>query len=258
MSTNDAPSAPAAAENPLAPLHLQIAAAQGLFAQVLESALRTGPVTVEQYCRYLSMQYHLTRDVQAYFLSIAANSALAKRRKLRRFLCDFANEEELHYLVAANDLLAFGRKPLAEPFDVTLWHSYFRSVVMTRPFLRLGAAAVLENISAGAAREPSRRALSAPFMTRENTKFLVLHQHETLPHGEQILDALAAESFSQQELNDLFLGARQGTVLYLRMARWAVDAQELSCSADQGAAEVSSTQFREIEEFQMSQLASGD
>lgn len=242
----------------LAPLRTQIATSQALFAQLLESALRAGPVTVEQYCRYLSMQYHLTKDVQAYFLTVAANSALAKRRKLRRFLCDFANEEELHYLVAGNDLLALGRKPLAEPFDVTLWHSYFRSVVATRPFIRLGAAAILENLSAGVAREPARRALSAPFMTKDNTKFLVLHQHETNPHGEQILEALEAACLSEAELSDLFLGARQGTVLYLRMARWAIDESELSTCADIGAQEVSSKQCREIDEFKMSELTAAD
>ena len=239
----------------LDPLREQIARAQAQFAQVLEAALRSGPVSVDQYCRYLTMQYHLTRDVQAYFFAIAAHASLAKRRKLRRFLCDFANEEELHYLVAGKDLLALGRKPLAEPFDVTLWHSYFRSVVATRPFIRLGAAAILENLSAGVAREPSRRALSAPFMTRDNTKFLVLHQHESNPHGEQILAALEAETLSDAELSDVFLGARQGTVLYLRMAMWAIDENELSRCADIGAHEVSSRQCREIDEFQMSELA---
>lgn len=238
----------------LSPLRTQIASAQALFAQVLEGALRTGPVSVQQYCRYLSMQYHLTKDVQTYFFAIAASSALAKRRKLRRFLCEFANEEELHYLVAANDLLAFGRRPLPEPFDVTLWHSYFRGIVATRPFVRLGAAAILENLSAGVAREPAGRALSAPFMTRDNTKFLVLHQHETNPHGEQILEALDAQTFTDLELGDLFLGARQGTVLYLRMAKWAVDEGDLSACADIGALDLSATQCRDIDEFDMAQL----
>jgi len=245
---------PSNTEGQLGPLRIQIAGAQALFAQLLESALRTGPVSVEQYCRYLSMQYHLTKDVQAYFFAVAANCALAKRRKLRRFLSEFANEEELHYLVAANDLLAFNRRPHAEPFDVTLWHAYFRSVVGTRPFLRLGAAAILENLSAGVAREPARRALSAPFMTRENTKFLVLHQHETNPHGEQILAALEAETFSDAELNDLFLGAKHGTILYMRMAKWAVDESDLSAIADAGAHGLSNAQCRDIDEFNMAQL----
>lgn len=251
-----APAAPHPGQAALVPLHRQIASAQALFGQVLTSAVRDGPVSIDQYCRYLSMQYHLALDVQTYFFSIAANSALAKRRKLRRFLTDFANEEELHYLIAGKDLLALGRKPLAEPFDVTLWHSYFRGVVASRPFLRMGAAAILENISAGAAREPARLALSAPFMTKDNTRFLVLHQHESIPHGEQILDALAAETFTAAELADLFLGARQGTVMYLRMAKWAVDESDVSACADTGAREISSTQARDIQEFDLSQLNS--
>jgi hypothetical protein len=242
----------------LAPLRAQIATSQALFAQLLEAAMQAAPVTVDRYCRYLSMQYHLTKGVQAYFLAVAANSALAKRRKLRRFLFEFANEEELHYLVAGKDLLALGRQPLPEPFDVTLWHAYFRGIVATRPFIRLGAAAILENLSAGVAREPARRALSAPFLTKDNTRFLVLHQHETNPHGDQILEALDAETFSPDELDDLFLGARQGTVLYLRMAKWAVDASDLSACADAGALELSSTQCREIDEFDMAQLNAAD
>lgn len=253
-----APAAPQQDPGVLAPLHQQIASAQALFGHILTSAVHDGPVSIDQYCRYLTMQYHLALDVQTYFFAIAANSALAKRRKLRRFLSDFANEEELHYLIAGKDLLALGRKPLAEPFDVTLWHSYFRGVVASRPFLRLGAAAILENISAGAAREPARRALSAPFMTKENTKFLVLHQHETVPHGDQILDALAAETLTEPELADLFLGARQGTVMYLRMAKWAVDENEISACADTGAPEISSTQTRDIQDFDLSQLSSPD
>ena len=246
------------APGPLVALREQIASAQGLFGQLLEAALRSGPVTTDQYCRYLSMQYHLTRDVQAYFFTIAAHRSLAKRRKLRRFLCDFANEEELHYLVAGKDLLALGLKPLPEPFDVTLWHSYFRSVVATRPMLRLGAAAILENISAGVAREPARRALTAPFMNRDNTRFLVLHQHESLPHGEQMLEALEAHTFSETELGELLLGARQGAVLYLRMARWAVDPGELSACADVQADGVSAGQVREIDAFAMSELNRND
>lgn len=63
---------------------------------------------VEHYVRSLSKQYHLTRGVQRYFLVAAAHHDLAKRKRLRRFLVDFANEKELHYLVAASDLRKLG------------------------------------------------------------------------------------------------------------------------------------------------------
>ena len=54
----------------------------------------------------------------------------------------------------------------------------------------MGAALILENISDGPAKEWVQKALSADFLTRENTKFLVLHQHETLPHGDQLVEAV--------------------------------------------------------------------
>jgi len=101
--------------------------ARQLFAQRLQAAAVIGPTSLEQYVRYLSFQYHLTRGVQRYFITAAAHPDLAKRKKLRAFLVNFANEEELHYLVAANDLRKLGQDPLPEPFDVTLLHAYFRS-----------------------------------------------------------------------------------------------------------------------------------
>ncbi|GBD49572.1 hypothetical protein [Methylopila sp. Yamaguchi] len=104
----------------------RIADAQVLFAELFQSVLSNGgKTTVDQYIRYLSFQYHLTRGVQRYFLSAAAHPDLARRRRLRAFLVDFASEEELHYLVAASDLLQFGLKPLPVSFDVELWHAYF-------------------------------------------------------------------------------------------------------------------------------------
>src|SRR5688572_11082014 len=127
-----------------------ITAAQEELAIVLGKALASGPLSVSQYQRYLSMQYHLTRGVQGYFLRAAAHDDLARRRRLRRFLFDFANEEELHYQVAEADLQRMGLPVLPLPLDVTLWHAHFGAVVDRWPFLRLGAACVLENIAGGA------------------------------------------------------------------------------------------------------------
>jgi len=192
------------------------------FGSLLQRALDASPLTRQQYQRYLSMQYHLTRGVQSYFLRAAAHSDLVRKKRLRKFLFDFANEEEQHYLVAANDLAKLGLPLLEEPFDVLLWHVYFRSLVDEHPFLRLGAASVLENLSGGSARHITRLALKAPFLNSENTKFLVLHQHEALPHGDQIVSALEAADLSSHQIEQLGLGARQGMVLYLRMAEWAL------------------------------------
>jgi len=203
-------------------LRVLIDEAQKSFAQFIQKMLNGSGTTFEIYRRYLSMEYHLTKGVQRYFITAAAHEDFVKHRKLRQFLLDFANEEENHYLVAANDLHKCGLTIAAEPFDVTLWHAYFRSVLRDRPLLRLGAASILENISGGVARESARRALGAHFLTRENSKFLVMHMHESAPHGDLFLGALESTAFSEPQVRDLELGAQQGTLLYLRMAQWCL------------------------------------
>jgi len=206
--------------------------AQSALSQLITRSAETTAWTPTHYQRYLSMQYHLTRGVQRYFFMAAAHPSLARRRALRQFLVDFANEEELHYLVARNDLDKLSLGILPEPFDVTLWHCYFGKLVLDCPFLRLGAACVLESISAGVARAAIQNALAAPFLTRANTKFLVLHQHETQPHGAQIIAALTAAVLEDSHVNDVLTGARQGMVMYLRMAEWAIFPDSLSTLAD--------------------------
>ena len=233
-----------------------IARAQAEFAALLEGLLARGPLESRIYIRYLSMQYHLTRGVQRYFLEAAAHSGLAKRRALRQFLVSFANEEELHYLVAASDLKQLGVDPLPEPLDVTLWHSYFRPITVERPFIRLGAACTLENISGGPARVVARQALAASFLNRENTRFLVLHQHEANPHGEQMLSALRDARLDAPQIADLIDGARKGMVMYLRMASWAINPDNQFCESTDETNTLDAASKLEIQRFRMSDLSS--
>lgn len=51
--------------------------------------------------------------------------------------------------------------------------------------------------------------------------------HEELPHGDQIIAALSEIKLTDQEIEDLVTGARQGAIMYLRMADWALDADPL-------------------------------
>jgi hypothetical protein len=51
--------------------------------------------------------------------------------------------------------------------------------------------------------------------------------HEELPHGDQIIAALEEIHLADQELADLVTGARQGAIMYLRMAEWALDVDPL-------------------------------
>jgi len=233
-------------------LRVLIGDAQQAFAESLQRMLKQGGTTLEIYRRYLSMEYHLTKGVQRYFITAAAHEGFVKHKKLRQFLLDFGNEEESHYLVAANDLHKCGLTVTAEPFDVTLWHAYFRSVISNRPLLRLGAASILESISGGVARESARRALSAPFLTRENSKFLVMHMHESAPHGDLFLDALESEAFNEAQVGDLELGARHGTTLYMRMTQWCLFPDEYP---ECGECHVDVIERREIESLDMAKFA---
>lgn len=231
-----------------------IGQAQESFANLLKAAIAQGPISVAQYVRYLSMQYHLTKGVQRYFITAAAHADLQKKHALRKWLLDFANEEELHYVVAGKDLQKLGYEPLPEPFDVTLWHSYFREIVVTRPFVRLGAACVLENLSGGVARQYVKQALSAPFLNRDNSNFLVIHQHEKLPHGEQIIAALTRAQLNTAQVADVVEGAKKGTVLYMRMAEWALDLGSLSSLTDAHTASLTVEDLQEISQFEMTML----
>ena len=116
-------------------LHAAIRLAQGRFADLIRG-LSGKPVDLERYSRYLTMQYHLTKGVQRYFFGIAAHPSLARRRRLRSFLVRFVNEEELHYLVAGNDLAKVGEDVGPCPLDVSVWHPRAR-VSMLRTRLRV-------------------------------------------------------------------------------------------------------------------------
>src|SRR5207247_567123 len=120
--------------------------AKQLFHADLQLLARHGGMTRPVYVRYLSFQHHLTNGVQRHFLAVAAHPTLAGRRKLRDFLYRFGLEEEPHFDVAKHDLEKMGETPLICPLDVRLWRAYFDDIVQTRPFVRLGATCVLENL----------------------------------------------------------------------------------------------------------------
>ena len=162
-----------------------VEAAKDTFRGDLEQLADRGGMTEEVYIRYLSFQYHLTKRVQNHFLRAAAAPTLAGRRSLRDFLYRFALEEEPHFDIARHDLENMGAQPLPCPLDVKLWWAYFDGIVDDRPFVRLGATCVLENLGAGAGDLGHQLLDNAPFLNKSNTRFLEIHFHEELPHGDQ-------------------------------------------------------------------------
>jgi hypothetical protein len=100
------------------------------------------------------------------------------------------------------------------PFVVELWWGYQKAILTTKPLERLGATAILENIGNFAAPVIKELMTEADFITKKNSSFTQVHMHEELPHGDQILDALANENFSELHQTQILEGATRATWLY--------------------------------------------
>ncbi len=207
----------------------QVQIAQQLLRGRLIEMQATGGFTRDRYCRFLSMQYHLTQGVQKHFMAIAANPLTAQKKSLRKFLIGFAQEEEFHFEIAKADLKSLGETPREIPFDTNLWWRYFDSVIESHPFIRLGATTVLENISAGSGGLLDEMIKESGYLNPRNLRFLTIHRHgPNLDHGAQILDALAGADLNEAEAGDVLKGAQTATIFYMRFLHWILTGQELT------------------------------
>jgi hypothetical protein len=202
--------------------------AKMIFRLKLEQVEQSGGLTLDQYVRYLSMQFHLTRDVQRHFFAIAGHPLLVNKGKLREFLVAFGLEEEMHYKIAYKDLEHLGRDLLPMPLEVKLWWTYFDTVIQSRPLVRLGATCILENLGAGGGEVVKRLMANAPFIDDRTSRFVQIHLHEELPHGDWIVQTLKSVTLDESNLRDLQEGAETGAILYLRMVDWALGTDYLS------------------------------
>jgi len=193
---------------------------QRQFREILVEINANEGFLLEYYLRYMTMQYHLTKDVQTFFMRAASHHSLIGRNKLRDFLYEFALEEEPHYQLAERDAQALGYEVMECPLDVKIWWAYFLSIIDTRPMVRLGAACVLENLGPGAKDVAREMLAKATYITPKCMTFLEIHFHEALPHGDQIINALCSVRLKDEEIRDLQEGAVIGSVLYLRLAKW--------------------------------------
>lgn len=211
--------------------------AQKIFRHKLEQVEMAGGLTREQYIRYLSMQFHLTKDVQRHFFVAASHASLAAKGRLREFLVAFGLEEEMHYRIAKKDLDNLGELLLPAPLDVRLWWAYFDSVITARPFVRLGATCILENLGSGSSDVAKRLLKSASFINERTSRFMQIHIHEELPHGTWIINILNDTNLDETNLADLEEGAKIGAILYLRMVDWALHMDDLTRSFPVATAE---------------------
>jgi heme oxygenase len=209
-------------------IEVKIKEAQKLFRDKLVLMKQDGGLTRERYTRFLSMQYHLTKGVQKHFMAIAANPLTAKKRNLRKWLINFAQEEEFHFEIAKADLKELGAEPQSLPFDTQLWWNYFDKVIESRPFIRLGATCILENIAEGSSDILDDMIQSSGYLNPKNLRFLIIHRHgPNLAHGDQILEALKEADLTENERADVLVGADQATTFYMRFAHWILEGKEL-------------------------------
>lgn len=209
-------------------IQTKIKEAQQLFRNKLKSMESDGGLTKERYSRFLTMQYHLTKGVQRPFFQIAQLNSIGRKKGLRKWLIQFAQEEEFHFEIAKADLAALGEVPQEIPLDTYLWWKYFDSIIETHPFIRLGATCILENIADGAGDVLDQLIGQSHFLTPKSLRFLTIHRHgPNLNHGNAILNALTEADLNSEEARDVLKGADIATTFYMRMSHWILTGQDL-------------------------------
>ena len=114
------------------------------------------------------------------------------------------------------------------PLDNQLWWHYFNGVLQERPFIRLGATCILENIADGSNDVLDHLIKASSFLNPKNLRFLMIHRHgPNLAHGDQILEALEHADLSEAENEDVLKGAEIATTLYMRFTHWILTGEDL-------------------------------
>ena len=221
--------------NQMHELHTLVEWARNRTNERVREAIAAERLTREAYVRFLVNQYHLTNGVQKPLLRIASSERLVRRRQLREFLFRFALEEEPHYLLAARDLEALGSGPASRPLEASLWWAYFDSVLDTQPFQRLGGTCILENIGVGLGAAIKPLFAKLDFIRPDTTRFLMVHLHEELPHGDLVLRMIGSSKLECADMEELITGARVATTLYLRMLEWYFDGDQIPAALAQTA-----------------------
>ncbi len=169
----------------------------------------------------LSLHLHILENIQRHFLICASHPDLSHRRALRKTLVDFANEEEHFVELIHQDLKDLKASPLPPPFEVELWWAYFDKQVYMRPFLRIGAALIYENLPEKS-KDIISRLTHAPYLNANNTRFFTaLHRNNALSHGSELLASLQGARLDNHHLEELKEGANKGFFLLEKMVHWA-------------------------------------
>ncbi len=194
---------------------------------ILASEIAAKGLEKDQYIRYLQMQYHLVRDVQKNFFEIAAHPDIFLKRKFSKFLVGFGIDEAPHYKMAEKDLSHLDAGVGEIPFDVELWWTYFSKAIKEKPLQRIGGTCVLENIGTAVGDLIDTAISKSPYLNQKNTTFLILHKHEVVNHGDEIIEAVTEANLNVAEEQDVLQGIEHAKTLFFRMFHWVLTGKEL-------------------------------
>lgn len=172
--------------------------------------------------RSLSLQHRLAKGERRRFLAMAAYFELLGSYELRNLLHRWAVEVELHDDVARFELQEMDEKPHDCPLDAKLWGAYFDGIVLQRPFVTLGATYALACLQCEAAASGRRLASEEALPHESECNGQRSAEAAGSLRGSQIVEALQSDQPDHDELADIAEGVRTGTILGLRMARWAM------------------------------------
>ena len=158
-------------------------------------------------------------------MALATQLDLAGRGVVRDLLSRWAIDEELQHKFAERESWPRENEPLAAALDAKLWEAYFDAIVVARPWATLGAAAVWEAMSGVGATLGRENRLAG----RLASHFSKLSQSNEPSRADELLAALQAEDWDDEEMSELIEGAAVGRLMGLRMVRWA-----LGCGDQEG------------------------
>lgn len=179
--------------------------AQAAYREQLVRTIATGGLTRERCARLLAMRCHLGASGR-WCAAVVDHPRITRLPVLRGGLLARAADVGPTW----NDLARLGVSALPPLPEIGVWHAYFRGADW--PFLRLGAATVLEEIGAGA------DGLLAEAM-RIAAPAAALHGAVAALHASQggLAALLARAVHHESDWREVAAGAQAGAALYLRM-----------------------------------------
>lgn len=203
--------------------HLAFVAAD--YRERLIGQLRTFAVsgfTPNQYERTLSAHWHLLGVLAEGAFAIAGHPWARPVAQLRAPLVQLALSWEAARELATGDLESLGYAPGPMPVDVHFWRLHFaRELAHDQPTAFIGAAALQDQLLGGHAGDVFRQALVD--VTGESSRCLTRLMADAGEHLEPVWNGLAHRPLDSHDRDALFLGARVGGLLMLRLYRACLD-----------------------------------